>query len=491
MRNDPGHRSIIFTLFLTIIIALSLCNPGFPQKEDPMKKNAITEIPQKSGETLYIITLALSSPLPIPEPYSSKWASTIVKDTGKDAPYFIFAAEALSVLNDGIPTTWSCVDYTEMDMFGGQAREWTLSSGDSKIYRDIRCNIRESWSSLEYDADIMEINGLPGGQFITWSGDPVGMAIGNITEEKKKLILQAAHALFKEVSCSEKVAPPHSRLRSDLLMGKKASSAASPQEIEGLLYLAHDADEDVAVAALKRLAEYNCLGDPEVFKTVTWAIRDGSNPVRRKAAAIAGECREKKYLPVLMKALRDGDSSVEEKAADSLRAIGDPSAVPALLGMLRHTIDEPRKMAIIAISEIATPEQAPTVVAGLIPYLKDESHYVREVTAGTLSAYRDKRLIDPFIACLKDNYDWVRRDAAKALGEWKEVKAVPALIEVLRDEDNWVVVDAVTALAKIGDSRAIAPIRELLSREKAKPDGGDGDIKLASEEALRKLEKRP
>lgn len=480
------YGTIILMVFLATAVLAGWCLPAFPEKEDTMKKNATNEIDQQGA--LHILTLVLKSPLPIPESYSSKWASTIIKDTVKDAPYFIFVAEALGILNGGAEVTWSCDSYTEMDMFGGQDRQWTLSSGDSKIHRSISCNIRESWSSLEYHSDIIEIRGLPEGQFITWSGDPgAAIAIGNITVDKKNIILKTGRSLFGEVSFEEKVAPPHSRLRSDLLMEKEASPDPEPLEIDGLLFLAHDANDDVAVAALRRLARYNRLGDPRVFETVSWAIKDGSNSVRRAAVILPGECREKKYLPLLMKALRDGDSSVEEKAVDSIRAIGDPSAVPALLDMLKHTISEPRKMAIITISEIATPEQASAVVTGLIPYLKDESHYVREVTTSTLAAYRDRRLIDPFIACLKDSYDWVRSRAAKTLGEWGDPKAVPALIEALRDDQPWMVMVAATALGKIGDSRAITPITELINREKARTGGGDQEKIKAWEDVLRQL----
>jgi HEAT repeat protein len=488
VRAKIPYHTVLLTLFFAAAIAGWWCPAGISRTINNVENAMMSRDMQKpqGGGGLYVMTLGLRNPFPIPEPYRGRWEGSIIKETGEDAAYIIFLAEVLGIVEGTKKVTFSCNAYSTVDMFGGQDRNWTISTEAAKIHRAISAEIRESWSSLRYDADVTEISGIPGGQFITWSGN-VGapLEIGTTSGEKKDAIVRVAHDLFKDVIVEEKGAPLHSRLRSDLQMGKEPSKSPAQDEIEGLIFLTADKDDDVAVAAFKRLQAYELLGKPQVIPVVSKAITDGSSVIRRAAAALPGKNRDKVYLPVLMKALRDGDSSVEEAAIGSLRDIGDPSAVPALLAMMKHTLGEVRKMAIITVGEIATPNQASEVVGKLIPFLNDESHYVRDVTVSVLSHYRDDRLINPFIARLKDNYEWVRKEAAEALGEWGDRKAVPALIKALDDNDRWVVIRAIEALGKIGDSRARAPLAEILKKEKER--GGDEKKIQTAQEALKKL----
>jgi|GEM_PF-3282064 len=482
--------SLICAVFLSICLSPQVYSQPSQEKEETvppkttLQSDKKTDRNQSSSDGLYIITLILRSPVPLSPQYTSRW-ETVAKSTKSDAPYLIFLAETLTILDNGSNANFSVVDYTEYDMFGGCDREWTIATKKARIFRNNRQEIRESWSSLRVDVDNTEISGIPEGRYITWNGDVgSGLEIGNITDEMKKSILKVAYELYKDVSCESKEAPPHSRLRSSLLMGEKRSENPPPDEIKGLILLVGDQENDVSVAALKRLGEYKLLGDPNVKKAVTDAILHGKAPVQRCAVRLPGEARDKSYLPVLIKALKDGDSSVEEGAVDSLRQIGDTAAVPHLLNMLKSTLDYVRHKAIIAIGELRQPEQSREIIRNLMPYLTDESQYVREITVNVLSRYHDPRLVAPFIKCLKDNFEWVRMESARALGAWGARDAVPALITALSDSDNGVVFEVVKALGEIGDQQALKPVSERLEREKGRGAEGDTRVMEAAEKAI-------
>lgn len=497
-RISLNHLIVSVLLISLLAICTSPHVHSLPsgEKEEPMpsrpekKGDSRTSGGASPAECLRIITLTTRSPLPVPPAYAEKWQISAVTSQF-DAAYLILLGETLSILDNGGKASLSIVDYTESDMFGGCEREWTISTERARIFRANRQHIRESWSSLRVEVDTTEISGLPGGRYITWNGDVGGeLEIGNITDDMSGAIQKTARELFSDVKCDSRDAPPYSRLRSGLLMGEKKSDLPSPDEIRGLILLIKDRQEDVGVAAIKRLAEYNLLGSPDVRKAVTDAIKNGSNPVRRYAVTVPGEAREQSYVPALLNALKDGDSSVEEGAVKSLQQIGDSAAVPHLLELAKRTISYVRKSAIIAVGELAQPGQRREIVGGLIPCLADEDRYVREVTVHVLSKYDDPGLVRHFIKRLKDEFEWVRIESVRALGAWRAEKAVPALIEALSDSSHVVVFDAIKALGLIGDSRALKPITERMEKEKARDGEADSRIIEASESAIRSIESK-
>jgi len=172
--------------------------------------------------------------------------------------------------------------------------------------------------------------------------------------------------------------------------------------------------------------------------------------VRKEAAVILGEVKDKKAVDPLIQALKDEDSGVRKSAAEALGKIGDARAVDPLIQALKDESGSVRKSAAEALGKIGDAR----AVDPLIQALKDESEYVRMVAAKALAMIGEPA-VDPLIQALKDESWSVRESAAEALGEIGDARAVDPLIQALKDESGYVRTSATEALGKIGDARAI------------------------------------
>lgn len=440
------------------------------------------------------IKLELKDPRKIPREYRVRWKE-LIRLTGFDAPCLIFMTELLGIINDDPAPVFAASSYSDVDMFGGCSRAWSITCGDSAIHRIIIQEISESWQRVEVEKDEISISGLPGDVYINWDGNwnwGLNLLVGNIENYQEGNIAALAHSLFSNVEIEKIETDERGRLRSDLLREYESKGTCgsvdklAPENRKALSSLLQDKDYKVAVAALNRLKRAGLFSKPDVREAILHTLKNGENITRWTAAEMLGEEGDRGYLVPLAGAFWDENETVREKAVDAVKRIGDPAGTAPLALLLEDKSPGIRKAALSAVMKLAMPEMLPVVTELAIPLLKDPDYNLREVSTYLMMNRYDEKLVEPFIECLKDKNPSVRKWAAFGLGKWREEKALPGLCELLRDSENTVILYAIEALGKIGGSEAKEALTELLELHKRLGKYGDAKIKASIAKQLKK-----
>lgn len=442
------------------------------------------------------IKLKLDNPRKIPPEYRGRWKK-LIKSTSYDAPYLIFLAELLGIINNDPAPAFTSSRYSDVDMFGGCDQTWSITSKDSCIYRTIAQEISESLQRVEVERDEISIWGLPGEIYIKWDGSwnwGLNLEVGNIENYQEEKIALLARGLFSSVDMEKKETDVRGRLRSDLLReyenrGSGGSySQGSDEDQEALTSLLEDKDYKVAVAALNRLKNAGLFSKPAIRDAVLRALRNGENITCWTIAEMLGEERSRHCLIPLARALWDENETVREKAVEAIKQIGDSDGAAPLTLLFEDSSAQIRKAALSAVMKLASPEMLPVITELAIPLLKDENRYVREITSYLLMNHYDEKLVEPFIECLKDKNSSVRQWAAFGLGEWREERALPGLAGLLDDNENSVVLYAIDALGKIGGSEARDAMSRLLELQNKYGKYGNSQIRESIINQLKRID---
>lgn len=415
-----------------------------------------------------------------------------------DVPYIVFLGELLGILDGDPDPRFTASVYTNVDMFGGCEQRWRLRTRHITLRREISQAISESWQHVDVEDDFVRITGLPARMFLDWDGGlGFGMTItvGNIAAALEPAVLSLARQLFRkvEVARSEasgyrKVAAGLKRAYRNASLGDAASDpwVPSPQEISDTVAALMDADDDVALGALKLLARHDMLARPEVRPGLLEALQSGANLARGAIAEALGSRGGSENVAPLARALADGSSSVRENAVSALGRIGDPQAVPALLHALHDRHFKVRWYALAALSELVTDAQWPDVCRAILPLLADESHYVRGVAVELLGEHAAPELAEPLLGCLADHDGQVRAKAAQILGQIGDRRAVDGMSQLLADNESSVRAAAAESLGRLGDPRAVPALQEALYWASK-----DEPLRKALEQALTALGAEP
>jgi hypothetical protein len=198
-------------------------------------------------------------------------------------------------------------------------------------------------------------------------------------------------------------------------------------------------------------------------ETLTQALRDDAEPVRKNAAYALANLGPAAIDP-LVEALDDGDEAVRLDAAYGLSAVG-PEAEAALRAGCREGSEARRGYAAFALGEMgaAASGRAVTALAGLA---EDESEFVRRNAAdalGTMTTNR-KRAVEALTTLLGDESGQVRFDAAYGLARQGRAarSATPALAAALHDDNRYVRNHAAEALKRVGTPEAAMALTEFL-----------------------------
>lgn len=137
-------------------------------------------------------------------------------------------------------------------------------------------------------------------------------------------------------------------------------------------------------------------------------LTDRSYNVRAQAAIVLGKLKDRRGVPLLVKALADKEAAVRAMAAASLGKLGDPTAIPALRmrledpdGMVRTTVSR-------AITTIESGEATPPVVPN------GPSRFSLELSPTTCSLG------------IPDSVRYTQRELTTQLGKLRGVVLTPA-----------------------------------------------------------------
>jgi len=216
------------------------------------------------------------------------------------------------------------------------------------------------------------------------------------------------------------------------------------------------------------------IGGQLATSTVSAALRDRSNIVRKNAAEALGKIRAAASVPALEQILlTDVDRFVRKNAAESLGGIGDPSCVAILERALLEDTDRfVRRNAAEALGQIADPSCVPTLEMALL----DPSQFVQEGVLHALAALECAGAFPKIKGLLDSSSISVRIAAIEASGRIQDRAAQELLTEVLEDDDLHLKISAGRMLAS-ADLRRYQAITRALEDE-------DSFIRLRAVEVL-------
>lgn len=117
------------------------------------------------------------------------------------------------------------------------------------------------------------------------------------------------------------------------------------------------------------------------------ALRDKSPKVRAAAARAMSFVSDPSAIDALAESLKDADADVRADAAFSLSLIGDRRAVAALLGLLASKAERDRAAALFALGGILDAATLPIIRS----HLRDKSKRVRKFAKYALSGFDTRR----------------------------------------------------------------------------------------------------
>jgi len=174
-----------------------------------------------------------------------------------------------------------------------------------------------------------------------------------------------------------------------------------------------DPDPEVQAAAVGALARLSSL----TVADITWALRTGATPVRRRATdaalSVRGPGSRSTLYSALAGALRDPDPLVVVGAAWFLAERQVTAAVAGLVTCARtHEDVRCREAAVAALGAIGDRRGLPAVIGAL-----DDKPTVRRRATVALAGFDDPR-VEPALRRSAGDRDWqVRQAAEELLGE--------------------------------------------------------------------------
>lgn len=178
------------------------------------------------------------------------------------------------------------------------------------------------------------------------------------------------------------------------------------------------------------------------------ALGSRDEQVRVNAAGALIKIKDKKMIPLLIRALTEPEKYLPARVAEVLIAIGK-DAVEPLIRELPQMDDHIKCLALEILGEIAD-ERA---VEPIINELTGANIQVRQSAAVALGVIGHSNAVESLIILAKDSDQGVRMRAVKALGQIGSTRAIPVLKEALKDEARWVCTNAREALDRITLSR--------------------------------------
>jgi len=195
-------------------------------------------------------------------------------------------------------------------------------------------------------------------------------------------------------------------------------------------------------------------------KLIAILRRRGAKQKRAEACWLLGKYREKKAIPVLLRALKDNAAEVRWEAAKALAAISRSDSIEPLIQIMRH----------------------------------GKTANIREAAAYALSSMfskRSKQAAQSLLSVLNDKKEKaiVRAQAAEGLGNLQYHPAFNSLMSALNDKNVEIRFWSVFALGKLGDLRAVPKLRDM-----AQHDSGAlprwGSIKKEARDAISAINRK-
>jgi len=171
-------------------------------------------------------------------------------------------------------------------------------------------------------------------------------------------------------------------------------------------------------------------------------LSDESGHVRSTAAVALGRLRSGKAIQPLLDLLQDEYENVQEAAIHALAAIGDESVLDGLVKDFSSRPANIRRNIAMLLGMFATDR----ATEALIFALKDEEPAVRKAVVHALGNAAGGKSLRPLMLAVTDDDPEVRMMAAEALGKTEVREANEALVSLLEDNDLWVRATAAKAL---------------------------------------------
>ena len=193
----------------------------------------------------------------------------------------------------------------------------------------------------------------------------------------------------------------------------------------------HDEDPYFRNSATWALGE---IGGQLATSTVSVALRDPSNIVRKNAAEALGKIGSFSSVPALEQILQeDPDRFVRKNAAEALGKIGDPSCAPVLELALQQDVDRfVRKNAAEALGKIGDPSCVPALELAL---LSDDSQFAQEAVLQALGRLKCPGSHRHIKAFLDSSSISVKVAAVEAIAQIQSDEARNLLARILEDDD--------------------------------------------------------
>jgi len=203
----------------------------------------------------------------------------------------------------------------------------------------------------------------------------------------------------------------------------------------------------------------------------------GPDPdVRRRAASLLGDIRDKRAVEALISALADIDDHVSGNAALSLGKIGDARAVNPLGRWLIEGGPALRRSSVTALGRLRTCRSLEAILAAC----RDEDSTLRLNAIQSMGRIRNARVVPALLAFLQDAESEPRLEAVRALRPYPGPETIDALITALKDPDAGVRREASAMLGIFAAETATLPLIGCL-------DDPDTGVQLASAKALDSL----
>jgi CheY-like chemotaxis protein/HEAT repeat protein len=189
---------------------------------------------------------------------------------------------------------------------------------------------------------------------------------------------------------------------------------------------------------------------------------------------LAGQIREEKTVPAIMKLLTSTDDvKLLEAGLNALGEIGNSTVVNAVTEFLYADI---RPLVLAAVRSLG---QVGTTTA--LRRLAERMGGDRELDALVLDVFaraQNDLALHKLNETLQSHYAYLRNLAKKHLAAIG-AKAVPLLVNNLRQDDPDLIIHSLNILGEIGDVSAIDPVRKLLDNQPR-----DANVRFAAYEAL-------
>ncbi len=260
-----------------------------------------------------------------------------------------------------------------------------------------------------------------------------------------------ADGLIKLLAIEENAGARNSAIETLVRLGKKVTTH---------LVDAYDSSgRDVRKFIVDIIGE---VKDKKALPLLLKALKDEDDNVKASAVEHLGQMGDRSVVDALIEILNSGDIWTAFPAADALGRIGDRKAIPALLGALK--VKALREPVLRGLSHLSAPE----TLEHIVPLLADASRSIQEETMITVGTFYHKgvpadfisgtihRLCGPEVIHKIAKHAWsaktdVRTAAILLLGLMQDERALGPLLDLYSEES--VAEDVKKALAFIGKGR--------------------------------------